>query len=375
MQKRWTRRELMQMGMVAGAVAFSPRDLAFSAQFVSKADPSPLAIPGPFPGRVVEVAHPGSIAGGKYQAGPVRDMMRRGMASLTGEDDWAAAWKKFVSPGEVVGIKLNPVGAPRVISAPEVVREIISGLNAAGIPNKDIVLYDRYRDQFFRAGFHKWAEGVRTAYAAQAFENIQQNIEGYDPEHYMEMALTLPGYDISNERARRSYAARFITRDVNKLINLCLLKDHQSAGVTLALKNLSHGLVNNVNRSHGTNTLNACGAFIPAVVAMPVIRNKTVLHIMDGVKGVYHGGPPAQAQFVWEHKTMYFATDPVALDHVGWRAIDAQRAKVGMKPVAEDLPDKHSTFLRRQPEHVEIAGALGLGVFDWDKIDLRRFTL
>ena len=128
-------------------------------------------------------------------------------------------------------------------------------------------------------------------------------------------------------------------------------------------------------RSHATRTLNACGAFIPAVVALPVIRNKTVLHILDGVKGLYHGGPGARPQYVWEHKTLYFATDPVALDRIGWRVLDRQRHSVGMKPIAEDAPDKVSTFLRRQPEHVEIAGALGLGEWDESKIDLRAVRL
>jgi uncharacterized protein (DUF362 family) len=156
---------------------------------------------------------------------------------------------------------------------------------------------------------------------------------------------------------------------------LAVLKDHQSAGITLALKNLSHGLVNNVNRSHATRTMNTCGAFIPAVVSMPVIRNKAVLHILDGVKGLYHGGPSAKPQFVWEHKTMYFATDPVALDRVGWKVLDAKRVAVGMKPIAEDRPDKFSTFLSRQPEHVEIAGAMGLGEWDEAKIDVRRLKL
>jgi uncharacterized protein (DUF362 family) len=108
---------------------------------------------------------------------------------------------------------------------------------------------------------------------------------------------------------------------------------------------------------------------------MPVIRNKTVLHICDGIKGLYHGGPSGLPQFVWEHKTMYFATDPVALDRVGWEAIDAQRAGVGRKPVAEDLPDRYSTFIRRQPEHVELAGALGLGEFRREKIDVRNIRL
>ena len=159
---------------------------------------------------------------------------------------------------------------------------------------------------------------------------------------------------------------------MNKLINLPVLKDHQSAGVTLALKNLSHGLVNNVCRSHSSSTLNACGSFIPAVVSMPVIRNKTVLHILDGVKGLYHGGPGARPQFVWEHKTLYFATDPVALDHIGWKAIDEKRVAMGMKTIAEDRPDKYSTFWNRQPEHVEIAGAMGLGEWNESKIDIRR---
>src|SRR3989449_8586872 len=140
-------------------------------------------------------------------------------------------------------------------------------------------------------------------------------------------------------------------------------------------KNLSHGLVNNVCRSHSSNTLNACGSFIPAVVSMPVIRNRTVLHVLDGVKGLYHGGPGARPQFVWEHRTLYFATDPVALDHICWKAIDQKRSAMGLQTVAEARPDKYSTFLSRQPEHIEIAGALGLGEWNEAKIDVRRIRL
>jgi len=346
------------------------------AQVSSKSDASKLAMPGLFRGRVVAVEHPGCIIQGRYQADPVQQMMRKGMTDLTGASGWVDAWRMFVEPGDVVGIKVNPVGQPHVISAADVVREIIAGLNAAGIKNKDIIVYDRYRAQFFKAGFDKWLpEGVRTSSAAEDYEEVQQAIEGYDPDHYMDMALTLPGYDINNLTARRSYAAHFITKEVNKLINLPVLKDHQSAGVTLSLKNLSHGLVNNVCRSHSSNTLNACGSFIPAVVSMPVIRNKAVLHVLDGVKGLYHGGPGSRPQFVWEHKTLYFATDPVALDHICWKVIDQKRVAMGLKPVAEDRPDKYSTFLSRQPEHIEIAGAMGLGEWNESKIDLRRNRL
>ena len=349
---------------------------ALAAQVSSTADASKFAMPGLFRGRVVAVEHPRCILEGRYQAEPVQQMMRKGMTDLTGAGGWVDAWRLFVEPGDVVGIKVNPVGQPHVISAAEVVREIIAGLNAAGIKNKDIVVYDRYRDQFLKAGFDKWLpEGVRTSNAVETYDDVQLDIGGYDPDHYMDMALTLPGYDINNLTARRSYAAHFITKEVNKLINLPVLKDHQSAGVTLSLKNLSHGLANNVCRSHSTSTLNACGSFIPAVVSMPVIRNKTVLHVLDGVKGLYHGGPGSRPEFVWEHKTLYFATDPVALDHICWKAVDEKRVTMGLKPAAEDRPDKYSTFLSRQPEHIEIAGAMGLGEWNESKIDLRKNRL
>jgi uncharacterized protein (DUF362 family) len=365
------RRDLLLVS--AGVTAAS---LARGAQQYSKAERGKLAMPGLYRGRVVAVNNPRSIISNQYQAAEVREMMRRGMKELTGAD-WTDAWRQFVEPGDVVGIKVNPVGQPHVISDATVLREIVDGLAAAGVRKRDIVVYDRYEAEFLKGGFDKWLpDGVRWMCATKAGPQRQQDIAGYDPDHYLDMALAPPGQDVSSDTARRSYAALYITKEVNKLINLGVLKDHQSAGVTVALKNLSHGLVNNVARSHSSGVLNACGAFIPAVVALPVIRNKAVLHICDGVKGVYHGGPFARPQFVWEHQTMYFATDPVALDRIGWEALDAQRKAAGKKPLLEDLPDPPFTnFARRQPEFVDICGAMGLGESNRSKIDLRRIQL
>jgi hypothetical protein len=74
----------------------------------------------------------------------------------------AAAWRYFFEPGDVVGIKLNPVGRPFVMSSPEVVQAIVNGLRMAGVPAKNMVAYDRYKREFLEAGFDKWLpEGVR----------------------------------------------------------------------------------------------------------------------------------------------------------------------------------------------------------------------
>jgi uncharacterized protein (DUF362 family) len=336
-------------------------------------------IPGAFPGRVVAVERPGAVIARKYQADAVRSMLSKGMMELTGASSAQEAWRHFFQPGDVVGIKLNPVGRPFVISAPEVVVGIVEGLKLAGVPAKNIIAYDRYRQEFLQAGFDKWLpEGVRWTFASEKYDAhpLQLDMDGYDANQYIEMPLVLPGGDPANPHHRRSYLSRFISKDVNKMINLCLLKHHQSAGVTIALKNLSHGLVNNVSRSHSSPTLNTCGTFIPNIVDHPIIRKKVVLNICDGILGAYHGGPGGKVEkYVWDHNTLYFGTDPVAMDKTGLQVIDAKRAEVGMLPIAKANPDKDSTFLNMQSEHIEIAGALGLGTYDDKKIDVRRIKL
>lgn len=373
------RREFLAASLSASLAALPGR--VAGAQDASADSLAGLGIPGPYPGRVVAVRHSNSIASGAYQARPVEQMLDRGMRELTGADHPLDAWRRFFGPGDVVGIKLNPVGMPHVISAPEVLHPIIRMLEQVGIPRRDIRAYDRYGEQFQRAGFVEWLpDGVRWTSGSPTPPRIQLDMGGYDRDVYMEMPLVhpdyAPEYDLSDAHARRSYVAKFLTREVNKVINLCVMKHHQSAGVTLALKNMSHGLVNNVSRSHATTTANACGIFIPAVVDLPVIREKLVLHILDGVKAAYHGGPGSSVgKYMWEHKTMYFATDPVALDKTGWKAIDEKRAEVGRAPIARLKPDADSRWLNAQVEHIELASNFGLGVFDDDSIELTRIDV
>jgi hypothetical protein len=362
------RRKFLRFAALAGSAAFG--------QVHSKAATSTPGMPGPFPGRVVAVAHPGSIAKGVYQAEPIRKMMEKGMTSLTGAPGWIDAWRSFFQKGDVVGIKVCPVGGPRLSSDATVLHNILDGLKEARVPAGDIVVFNRYREETYAAGIDKWIPpGVRFEFASQAYNESQLDMDNYDPDHYMEMALIKPGENPNDPHFRRSYVTKIVTRRINKFINLPVLKHHQSAGVTIALKNMSHGMVNNVNRSHLTPTSNACGVFIPSVVSLPVIREKAVLHICDAVKASYHGGPGARPEYVWEHKTMYFSTDPVALDKTGLKVIDGQRAEAGMASIALSKPDNASHYLNCQVEHIEFAGMLGLGVFDDAKIDVQRFTV
>ena len=298
------------------------------------------------------------------------------MAELTQAPSWIEGWRTLFEKGDVVGIKVSPVGGKKLCSDALVLQEILAGLKEAGVPARDVMVFSRYRKEIQDAGIDKWLPpGVRWDAPSEDYAEWQHDMDGYDPDHFMEMALVKPNEDSSDPHIRRSYVARIVTKQINKFINLPVLKHHQSAGVTIALKNMSHGMVNNVNRSHVTPTSNACGIFIPSVVSLPVIREKAVLHICDAVKAGYHGGPGTNPRYIWEHNTMYFATDPVALDKTGWKAIDAKRRQVGMLPIALSKPDRDSHFLNCQVEHIEIAGNLGLGVFDDAKIQVKRVSL
>jgi hypothetical protein len=363
------RREFIQKSFIAAAATAT---LSQSKAAVSKN----LGLPGPYPGRVIAIEHPGSIVADVYQKETIQQMMQRGMTELTQAPAWQDAWRTFFEKGDVVGIKVSPVGGPKLASDASVLRSIIDGLNEAGVTNSNIIVFNRYRQEAVVAGIDKWLpEGVHFDAASPAYSESQLDMGGYDERHFMEMALIKPNDSPTDAHVRRSYVAKIVTQQVNKVINVPVLKHHQSAGVTITLKNMSHGCVNNVNRSHLTPTNNACGMFIPSVVSLPVFREKFVLHIVDAVKASYHGGPPGKPRFMWEPKTLFFGTDPVALDKTGLKVIDAKRAEVGMSSIALSKPDNESHYLNAQVEHIEIAGMLQLGTFDDDKIKVKRIQM
>lgn len=338
--------------------------------------PGPLGVPGPFPGRVVEARNPAMIKNGIRSREQIARTVGRGLIGLTGADDEVSAWRAFFEPGDVVGIKMNPVGSPLAGSSREVLWAVIEGLRSAGVATKDMVVFDRYKEEFLKAGMDKDVPyGI--AWGGLTGENDDRQmtlnfpgdpIAGYDPDEFVKMSLVHRGYDPKDDRTRRSHLGLLITRRVNKLVLLPVLKDHASAGVTGALKNMSHGLVNNVARSHSSPDTNVCNQFIPEVVSHPILCKKSVLQILDGIRGVYQGGPfGKKLEWTWEYNALLFATDPVAMDRIAWRIIDRKRREAGLPPVGAagklGQDSRRERFDFRQPQHIALAASLGLGVF------------
>jgi uncharacterized protein (DUF362 family) len=372
--------------------AAEPRAVAGPQDENEKKAAPALGLPGPWPGRVVEARNPAMIRDGVKSRDAIKATLGRGLKELTGADDAVGAWRRFFEPGDVVGIKVVPNGHPMSPTSPELVLEVIDGLKSAGVKTTDMFVYDRYRDEFMAAGYQKILPvGVRWGGLTPENDSTQLRVDfpsfrddpiaGYDRDEFVEMSLVHHGHDPKDDRNFRSHLGLLVTRRVNKLVLLPCLKDHGSAGVTGCLKNMSHGSVNNVARSHSTPDSNACNQFIPEVVNHPILRKKCVLQIMDGIRGVFQGGPfGSKPQFAWEYNALFFATDPVALDHVEWRIIDEKRKENGLPPVAAAGrlaldPLGTEGFDVRQPQHIALAANLGLGLFDFKSPRGRRQSI
>src|SRR5436305_1878646 len=148
------RRDFLKYAGLAGS--------AMLGQLHSMAATSKPGMPGPFPGRVVGVEHPACITSGTYQPAAIRQMMEKGMTALTGAPGWTDAWRTFFEKGDVVGIKVSPVGGARLCSDATVLHGILDGLKEAGVTARDVIVFNRYREETYAAGIDKWVPpGVR----------------------------------------------------------------------------------------------------------------------------------------------------------------------------------------------------------------------
>lgn len=163
-----------------------------------------------------------------------------------------------------------------------------------------------------------------------------------------------------------------MTQEITKLINVPVLKHHALTGVSLCLKNLALGAVDNRSRFH----LAACDPMIGEVCAHPVIRDKLVLNVLDGLRGCYAGGPGYSPGWWWSYGSVLLSTDPVALDQVGFRIIEETRASRGLTSLEKEtfrMPGTDRSVVRHS--HLATAARLGVGIDDPERIDRIRLTV
>lgn len=326
------------------------------------------SMPGKYPGRVVRSVHEGVLVNNAPDPAIVDTLVSRALLTLTGAANINEAWRAFVSPDDIIGLKVNPVAGKLLSTSPEIVAAIIGQLQSAGIPRDHLVIWDRREFELQEVGFT--AErfpgikiiGTERKDAAGSFTDDKGKLYGEamidrdwfywaDVEEQYD-AETLP-YMING--GKYSYFSRIVTQDVTKIINIPILKN-AGTSITLCLKNLAYGAISNTQRLH-KQLWSETTAEVPA---FPPLRDKVVLNIVDGIRGCFNGGPGANPQFFSNYNTVLAGTDPVAVDRIGYDIVLKKRLE---EKVQKEESPRGRLFL-------DLAAAMGLGEADISRISL-----
>jgi uncharacterized protein (DUF362 family) len=253
-------------------------------------------------------------------------LLDRAMQAFFDRDNPNETWKKLVRPGERVGLKVNVLGGRGLSSNLQLVEAICERLQEAGIKASDIVVWDRDSDEMEHVGFHVATGGNRV----QCF--------GTDRVDY-EQELVMHG-------SVGSRLSKILTQRCDVLINVPVLKDHDGAGVTIALKNM-YGVIHNPNKYHP----NGCNPYIADLNMLPEIRTKMRLTICDATTASYEGGPGYKPEYSWKNNGLMVSQDPVALDYTSWQIIERKRAEKGLKTLEGDKRAPHYIATAADAQH------------------------
>jgi uncharacterized protein (DUF362 family) len=248
--------------------------------------------------RVVVVNDDSVLNGSIITQSVVQVMVDAAIKSLTDQSNVGGAWKSLfpgINQNSVICIKVNCVN--RYLSShPKVTYSIINGLTSmevggSSFPENNIIIWDRTSGELSNAGysFNTGTTGVRcfgTNASGVGYNSNQYNVYGNN-QRLSSILIDMSDY----------------------MINLSVLKNHGTAGVTLSMKN-HYGTCNSPGSIHG----GYCNPYLPALNALSPIQNKQVLNICDAIFGIISGGPGGSPQI--SPKNLVFSTDPVACDYI-----------------------------------------------------------
>ncbi len=346
-----SRRAFLSTATAAAAVAFAGTSLvareasAIEAKNLAASPPAGFT-PFAAPGRIVKVTKAGCLQANQIYPKPddAKAMLTRAMTELTGKPDLVAATKEFVSPGDVVCVKVNGIAEHNMGTNKELVLPFLDAMIAAGVKPENITVLEQYGS--FLAGTRVNDSNVPAGVKTSVHNNKDATMD----------ERLIPGTGVSTKFVR-------VLTESTAVINFSLIKDHSICGYTGLLKNMTHGcqIVPHYFHQHHASPQ------IALLYAQDIIKSRVRLCITDGFKLMANGGPLwKQPQYVYPHESVYVTTDPVAMDTVGAELVDKMRADKGLPTLAA---------AGRPAAYIKEAADLGLGVGDRSAIQLREITI
>jgi hypothetical protein len=264
------------------------------------------------------------LAGTKVHPSLAGELVEEAIKTLTRKEKSADAWHALLPADGILAIKFNHVGAETIGTTVPFGLQLVHSLGRAGFAPDRIMLIE--------------APPELTRLAA-----TRPQVHGWS------------GPPVSFGSGAEELAAWL--KEVTAIINVPFLKTHNIAGMTGCLKNLSHALIRRPGRYHA----NGCAPFIGDIVALPQIRSKARIHIINALQAVMDGGPEARLENMWAHHGVIVSTDPVAADSIGLEILNERRQLAKLAPIGDQTG--------RVP-HLHAAARRGVGTDDQDYITL-----
>jgi uncharacterized protein DUF362 len=315
---------------------------------------------------VYSAQDPAAIKDYRTDPAVVRAMVNRLVLAVTAQPDLARAWSSLVSPNDKIGIKISAAGGELFTTHRDVVNAVVDGLVAAGHQRRNIIVWDRSLGGIKEAGYDPGAEGYqmksiapRDGYDANAVFTapIAGKLIWGDFAYRTDLG-TVPIFSDDEQTSDESHFSRIVSSEVTKIINIPVMSDSTLSGLAGCLYNVTIPNIDNWRRF--TQLSGYGGTAIVSLYNNPVIGQKVVLNIMDGLAAQYAGGPQSQPNYAVHYATILASKDPVAIDALALQRIDAWRKEARLPPVG------------RLANYVQVAGQVGLGQADPGRIEVRN---
>jgi uncharacterized protein (DUF362 family) len=312
---------------------------------------------------IVMVKHDGATdERGVGHPAVVKKIVARSIAELTGKDSPRDAWREFVSPDDIVGIKVNCIARKNFSTQVCVVDAIVDGLTSAGVKPNNIIVWDRWNWEMEAGGYqmNMSDQGVRChgtdrgSFEPAKLRSVPRGdrdkvLKELTGRFYPEKPTDIAGVPV--------YFSKILLDEITALINVPLIKDHRISGVTCSMKN-HFGSIINPSDLHLTNA----DPYLAHLNIAPPIRDKTRLIVTDVLRAVYNGGP-SDSPDRWRQNAVMVSTDTVAMDSVALAMIEEKRKEHGMSPIGE------------RARYVATAAKVGLGTNDPARMDMREIDI
>lgn len=249
--------------------------------------------------RMAVVRAPHLVSNSKPNLSYLKEALAFLLQGITERPTAIEAWRALLPQTGLIAIKMNRSGQDALGTSTAMAIALYESLLEADVDHERLL-------------FIEGPQGIETSLQTRPFQAVFEEKPrsfGSGEDHFLR-----------------------VVQDVEAIINVPFLKTHHLAGISVCLKNIAYGFIRHPARFHA----NACSPYISDIFALPEIREKVKVCIVDALRPVYDGGPDPRNGLVADAGLLMGSVDPVACDAVALTYINEIRQSKGLEAVVRE---------------------------------------